>query len=141
MVTDACPIPNRDGSVCRAKPTASGICFSHDPGRAEQRRRSRINGGFGKSRKARAQKLLPEDLQALDAVLSGAITGVFEGSLLPGQGSAIAALAGARVRVREIALKLAEQTELMDRISRLEEKLDEFNVARGRNGKGSRHVF
>jgi hypothetical protein len=72
----------------------------------------------------RAQKLLPlGDLDILDRVLNQAVAEVYQGILSPSQGTAIAALAGARVRLREISLKMAEQGELKDRISRLEEKI------------------
>lgn len=109
--------------------------MAHDPSSAEKRREARARGGTNKSRTARAQKLLPEDLQVMDEVLSNAIAAVYRGTLSPGQGSALAALAGARVRLREIGLKMAEQAELRDRLAQLEDKINELGVRNRQNGK------
>jgi hypothetical protein len=137
MLADACPTPRKDGSPCQAQPTKSGYCLAHDASLAEKRQAARERGGFGKSRAARAAKLLPRDLEIMDDVLSSAISAVYRGSMSPSQGSAIAALAGARVRLREIALRLAEQVELADRISRLEEHIHEMGFTSGTNRKAS----
>jgi hypothetical protein len=133
-----CQQLRRDGHRCQGPARPSGFCFAHDPALREERKAASARGGQNKSKAVRAQKLLPNDLQALDKVLAQAIDGVYAGHLLPNRGSAIAALAGARVRVREIGLKLAEQSELLDRISRLEERINEIGFTARTNGTGSR---
>jgi hypothetical protein len=85
----------------------------------------------------RAQKLIPDDLQVLDSLLDRAALEVYEGALSPGQGTAIASLVGARVRLREIALKIWEQQELEGRMARLEEHIEELGIKSGRNGARS----
>lgn len=138
MLANGCPTARRDGEACQARPTRSGYCLAHDPSLAEKRQQARLRGGYGKSRAARAQKILPHDLRSMDDVLSSAIIGVYRGNLLPSQGSAIAALSSARVRVREIALRMAEQGELRDRISALEDKINELGIRNHQNGKVTR---
>jgi hypothetical protein len=138
MLVDACPIPRKDGSPCRAWPTKSGYCLAHDPALSEKREQARLKGGYGKSRVARAERLLPQELQALDDVLSTVITGVYAGNLLPSQGSSIAALASARVRLREIALKMAEQGELKERIQKLEVAINDIGLKNRTNGTAAR---
>jgi hypothetical protein len=138
MLENACPITRRDGQQCRGTPRQSGYCWAHDPGTIEARREARTKGGFGKSKAARAQKLLPQDLQIMDEVLSSAISAVYCGSMSPSQGSAIAALAGARVRLREVALKLAQEVELREKVSALEERINELGLTSRTNGTGAR---
>jgi hypothetical protein len=138
MVGNACPVIRRDGQPCQGAPGPSGRCWAHDPGIEERRREARKKGGEGKSRKVRAQKFLPRDLEILDGVLDQAIARTYQGGITPSQGSAIAALAGAKVRLREISLKLAEQTEFKERIQKLEERLNDINLKANRNGTGSR---
>jgi hypothetical protein len=134
-VANACPVRRTDGGQCNARPTASGYCFNHDPSLAERRRQARIAGGRGKSRVARGRKLLPQDLLLLDTLLDQAVEGVYQGSLAPSQGSAIAALVGAKVRLREVSLKIVEQSELAGRIDVLEERLHEIGLTSGKNGR------
>jgi hypothetical protein len=137
MVGNACPIARKDGSPCGGTPTKSGYCLAHDPALAEKRTAARRKGGKGKSRLVRAQKLIPEDLQAMDRVLSRCVADVYRGIIAPAQGTAIASMVGARVRIREIALKMREQTELTERIEKLEEQIVKSGISTPKNGKGS----
>jgi hypothetical protein len=137
MLGNTCSVVRKDGQSCLGTPGRSGLCWAHDPATAEARQEARRKGGQGK---ARAAKLLPRDLEVLDAVLAQAIAGVYQGSLSPSQGSALAALASALVRLREVALRLAEQGELRDRLLCLEEKLNEIDIKGNRNGKGTGYV-
>jgi hypothetical protein len=109
--------------------------MSHDPSLAERRRQARINGGKGRARAARAQRLLPDDLEMLDKVLSTAIGAVYQGGISPAQGSSIAALVGGKVRLREIALKILEGLDLESRITALEEKFSESEIKSVKNGR------
>ena len=140
MLDKGCPIPRKDGKECRGIPTTSGYCPSHDPNLGNKIREGRARGGRNKARTARAQKLLLGELETLDDVLTQAVAGVYRGTLSPAQGSSIAALASAKVRLREIALKMAEQTELKDRILRLEEQIYDIGLKNHTNGKATRRV-
>src|SRR5918999_165536 len=135
MQANTCSFLRKDGGPCRATPTKSGACMSHDPSLAERRRQARINGGKGRARAARAQRLLPDDLEMQDKVLSTAIGAVYQGGISPAQGSSIAALVGGKVRLREIALKILEGLDLESRITALEEKFSESEIKSVKNGR------
>jgi hypothetical protein len=139
MVAPTCPTPRKDGGQCTARPNQSGFCYVHDPALDEKRRQAWRKGGKGKSLLIRAQKLIPPNLQVLDTLLDRVVADVYRGSLAPSQGTAIASLVGAKVRIREISLKLREQTELAERLERLEEKIEELGNPSHSNGKGSGH--
>jgi len=64
-----------------------------------------VRGGKNSSRRARLEKLMPEPLRPVFALLEKALTDVSEGRLTPQQGSAMASLTGAMVRI----LKAGEQ--------------------------------
>lgn len=83
MVGNSCPVIRRDGQPCQGAPGPSGMCWSHDPSVEERRREGRKRGGHGKSRKARAEKLMPEDLQIMDGLLANAIAEVYRGNSRP----------------------------------------------------------
>ena len=100
-----------DGSRCRAWATASGLCIFHTPGGQEARRK----GGMNSSRKARADKLLPLRLRPLLELLEQALVEVHDGNLGHSQGSAMATLAGAIV-------KLYESGVLEERLTALEQR-------------------
>jgi hypothetical protein len=87
--------------------------MAHDPSLAAKRQQARSRGGRGKSKRARAERLLPDDLVVLDRVIDSAISGVYRGALTPGQGSALSALVGSKVRLRNLALRIQEQIELV----------------------------
>jgi hypothetical protein len=134
MVANTCSARRADGQPCRAMSTRSGYCPAHDPVLTEKVRDARRAGGHGKSRSARAAKLLPDDLLVLDQVLDSAIAGIYRGSLVSAQGQAIASLTGAKIRLRELALRIKEQIELEDRIQRLEAILRDTGNTRFSNG-------
>jgi hypothetical protein len=138
MLADGCPTPRKDQMPCQARPTKSGFCLAHDPDLAQKRQQARVKGGQGKSWAFRAQKLLSPDLQTLNSILAGAIGAVVKGTIAPTQGSAIAALASCKIRLRETALRMAEQGELKDRILKLEERLSEINTSGRTNGAVTR---
>jgi hypothetical protein len=138
MVSDTCPATRKDGQPCQAHPTSDGWCLAHSPGLKDKRERARVSGGRNKSRTVRGGKLLPDDLQVLDSVLAQALASVFRGTLAPAQGSSIAALASARVRLREIALRMAEQGELKERIQKLEVAINDIGLKNRTNGTAAR---
>ena len=72
-------------------------------------------GGYGRSRAARAQKLLPSRLRPVATLLEKALQQVHDGALPPGVAQAMASLAGALVRV-------ISSGELEERVRTLEER-------------------
>jgi hypothetical protein len=140
MVMNSCPTPRKDGRPCQARVGRSGFCLSHDPALSEKRKAAQAQGGRNKSRVMRAQKLLLPDLVALDEVLSQVIAGVYRGGLSHAQGSSISALVSAKCKLRELSLRIREQTELADRIKKLEEQLHGLGIKSGANGTGARRL-
>ncbi len=75
----------------------------HDPGRQAEIAAARVRGGKGKSRATRLDRLVPASLRPLLGQVTEAIAEVHSGALTPAQGTAIAALAGAAVRLFTVA--------------------------------------
>ena len=101
MVQDSgCHARRKDGSPCRAIVTlSSSYCAMHDPSRQAEVQAARARGGRGKSRIARAEKLVPASLRPTIATLFTALDEVHRGALEPKQAQAMAALAGAIARL------------------------------------------
>ncbi len=120
-----CQAIKADGERCKgeASPGAEW-CYSHDPARAEQRRRNASRGGKagGKGRPGTDLADLKRDIRSvIDDVLAGKVQ----------QGPAAVALQGynALLRAAKVELDVREQQELIERIEALE---------RGRDQKGGR---
>ncbi|MCJ7511211.1 MAG: hypothetical protein MUP14_10070, partial [Dehalococcoidia bacterium] len=105
----------RDGQPCRAIANRSGFCMAHDPTLAEKRREAARQGGRNKARIARLGKLVPPRLMSVYETLEEALGQVHKGELTPQQATAMAALAGAMVRV-------LTSGEIEERLRRLEER-------------------
>ncbi len=90
-----CPATRKDGQRCTAIVGPSGYCIGHSP----QAREARRQGGYGRSRAARACKLLPARLRPVADLLEKALEEVHEGQLDPRVATAMASLAGALVKV------------------------------------------
>ncbi|MBF6591672.1 MAG: hypothetical protein IVW57_14260 [Ktedonobacterales bacterium] len=104
-----CPATRRDGTPCQAKATASGWCFAHDPAA----KANRAKGGRATRKSVRALRMLPERLRPVADILGTALREVYDGTLEPRQASAMAAVAGALVRVIQAG-------ELEERVRQLE---------------------
>ena len=116
-----CQATRKDGQPCTVRAVAGSVwCFAHDPTRAAQRDEARRRGGRGKGRTARAEKLVPSTLRPVLALLLDAFGETHRGELDPKVAGALAALAGAVVRVYQ-----AGQVE--DRLSELEAQIDALN--------------
>lgn len=104
---DYCRATRRDGSPCQGRALAdTGLCFAHSAATKETRGR----GGRNRSNAARSLKALPARLQPVADLLADALDEVHSGALDPRAASAMAALAGAYVRVLaagEIEARLA----------------------------------
>jgi hypothetical protein len=119
-----------DGGRCRGVAIdGTGLCYSHDPDHAQDRRRAARKGGKagGRGRPTAELARLKERFETLAyGVLSGKIgraDGAVAGQLLN----------GARSCVRD-GLAAKEQEELIQRLEALEEGLEQR--PQGRNGGG-----
>ncbi len=92
-------------------------CFAHDEANRQRANEARRRGGHGKANTARARKRMGAELQDIVKMVEAALGGVYKGSLTPQQGSAIASLAGAWVRIHELG-------EVEQRIADLEARLE-----------------
>ncbi len=92
-------------------------CFAHDEANRQRANDARRRGGHGKANTARARKRMGADLRDIVKMVEAALGGVYKGSLTPQQGSAIASLAGAWVRIHELA-------EVEGRLEELEARLE-----------------
>lgn len=111
--SDQCRASRRDGSPCGGRPLADGLCFAHSTATDETRRR----GGHNRSRAARSLKMLPERLRPVADILSKALEEVYGGELEPRQASAMAAIAGALVRVIQ-AGEMEERVRVLEAAAR-----------------------
>jgi hypothetical protein len=145
MVQNGCPIPRKDGAACQARPTKSGYCLSHDPGLAEKRHQARVRGGRGKARTLRARKFLLAEFESWDALVDLAAAQVYQGVLASNVATAIASLAGAKVKFFETSIRLWEFGEAREKLATLEAKVEELlkSGAVDRNGRrlGARNGF
>lgn len=108
-----CTATRKDGKPCQARATKSGLCLAHDPGLEEKRQEARRQGGLNKARVARLGRLCPPRLVAVYDHLEEALGQVHKGELDPRAATAMAALAGAMVRV-------LTSGEIEERLRRLE---------------------
>lgn len=115
-----CPALRKDGQPCRGTVGASGYCVGHDPASAA----ARAKGGRNTRRAVRAVRRLPERLRPVADMLASALEEVHSGALEPRQASAMAAVAGALVRVTQ-AGEMEERVRALEaqaaRVERMEE--------------------
>ena len=90
-----CPAVKKNGEPCTASAGATGFCVGNSPYAPDARRK----GGAATSRAARAAKLIPARLRPVADTLELALQQVHDGSLEPRKATAMAALAGALVKV------------------------------------------
>jgi hypothetical protein len=79
------------------------FCFAHDPDLAERRRQANAQGGKNKATVRRLDRLTPITLRPVLQTLHNALIGLEDGSVDPRVGTAMAAVAGAIVKVHEVA--------------------------------------
>ena len=111
-----CSARNQDGSACNAQVWRDGQCRWHHPALAAERRQNAVKGGKSRSNEARARKALlgnSQDLKTVKGALLLALAGVYNGSLDPARGAAMAQIAKA-------ILAVAGAAELESRIAELE---------------------
>ncbi len=105
MSTTICAATCRDGTPChgRARP-GDDMCFVHSETTRERRAAGQAAGGRGRSMIARTARYLPPALTPLLGSLVEAMEQVHTGAITPAQGTAMASLASACVRVYEMAV-------------------------------------
>jgi hypothetical protein len=93
---ERCQAQRKDGTPCQAPAVRDGLCVGHQAGDHAAWRRK---GGAATSSAARASAALPHVLKPVRDALITALVKVNDGRYTPAQGSAMAAIASAIVRV------------------------------------------
>jgi hypothetical protein len=119
-----CIATKHDGTPCeRIVGAAQEHCFSHDPNRAEERRRNASKAGSYKPG-GELGEVKAKLRQLADDVLSGAVDRA--------SGSVAAQILGVYLRAVEIERKIRETEELEERLALLENCM---GTTRGRRGQ------
>ncbi len=113
-----CAGVRKDGTPCRTVATADGYCFAHSEACKARTDAARVEGGRNSSKVARARRRMGADLHDIAKLLEDAMRDVAKGAMLPQQGSALASLAGAWVRLHDAG-------EVQARIEELEARLEQ----------------
>ncbi len=98
-LTRTCRALRKDGQPCLAPPGRTGYCMVHDPALEDKRRAAYRLGGEHKAKAVRLRMLVPPRLMPVYNKLEAALEEVHSGTLEPRRATAMAALAGAMVRV------------------------------------------
>jgi hypothetical protein len=119
---ERCQAQKKDGSECSAPAVRDGLCVGHQPGDHAAWRRK---GGAATSRATRAIAAVPTMLQPVLRILQSALAKVATNEYTPAQGSALASLASAIVKV-------AAAGEQERRLDELETRLAQYDRDRRR---------
>lgn len=106
-----CSATKKDGTPCKAWAVKDGLCVGH----ISESKEGRAKGGLHSSKKHRLDAMLPLRLRPVLELLEKALTEVYEGKLKPSEATAIAALAGATVKVIEAGVFEQRLIELEER--------------------------
>ena len=119
MSESRCHGTNKRGESCGARPIKGRPwCLKHDPGLENQRREWNREGGHRSSNASRAAKRIPADIRAVLDDLYETLAELRSGTLPKGRATEVAAVAGAIVRVYEVA-------SVESRLDRIETLLEE----------------
>ncbi len=100
------------GDPCeRIVPASQGYCYSHDPDRAEERRRAASKAGKSKPNR---------DVADIKRRLSELADGVLDGSVDKGVGAVVSQVLNVYLRAVSVELKVREQQEIEQRLEELE---------------------
>jgi hypothetical protein len=103
------------GDQCTAPAApASAYCYGHDPARAAERKAN--------ASKAARAKHAPTELSAIKQELKDLISAVHTGEVARGTAAVMAQLFNVLLRGLEIERRIAEQEELEERLTALEER-------------------
>ena len=111
-----CEGTRRDGRPCESTATADGYCFAHSEACRQKTAAARAQGGRNSSRAVRARKAMGASQEQVLKFVEAGLAGVYKGTLTPQQGSAIASLAGAWVKLHEHGELTLEVEELKERL-------------------------
>jgi hypothetical protein len=110
-----CSSLTRKGDQCAASAApGSAYCFMHDPAHAAERSRN--------ASKAAKAKQAPTELSAIKQELKDLISAVHTGEVARGTAAVMAQLFNVLLRGLEIERRIAEQEELEERLTALEER-------------------
>ncbi len=112
-----------DGTPCE-RIVPGSFCYSHDPERADERRRAASKAGRSKPNR---------NVADIKRRLSELADGVLDGSIDKGIGAVVSQVLNVYLRAVSVELKVVEQTELIDRLEELEAAL-EHKKEGGRRG-------
>jgi hypothetical protein len=116
-----CAFIKADGQRCKGIARGDAEwCYSHDPARAEERRRNASRGGKSGGR-GRPQAELPDIKRRLSELAEG----VLDGSVERGTGAVVSQILNVYLRAVSVELKAREQLELIERLEALEEALEQ----------------
>ncbi len=105
----------RDGGRCTVVVGPGRThCYSHDPGRAEERRRNASRGGRSKGN---------SEISDLKAQLKKLAADVLSGEVERGAGAVVNHILNTRARLIDLERKIREQEELEERLEALESVL------------------
>ena len=100
------------GEPCeRIVPASQDYCYSHDPDRADERRRNASRAGKSKPSK---------ELQDIKQRLSDLASGVLDGTVEKGVGAVVSQIYNVLLRAIATELKVKEQEEILERLEELE---------------------
>jgi len=126
MADEICQATRADGSPCRARALpARTRCFAHEPSLQGKATTARRAGGLNKANAVRAEKVLPRDLRPLLPLLVKGMMDVRDGHLEPARLSAMAAAAGAAVRLYSVV----DADEIAARVAALEQREEQGSHA------------
>ncbi len=114
-----CTATKADGSACGSFAIpAYGTCFYHTPELQEKAAANRIKGGTNHGTSSRAQRVIPGVLKDTQDILMKALKAVYDGTMDPKIGTAMATISNALVRIHEVG-------ELATRLENVEARLKE----------------
>ena len=115
-----CQATRKDGRACATRVLPGSVyCFAHDPDKAAARETGRRKGGRGKARFARVGRLVPGTLRPVLALLLTTLEETHRGDLDPKVAGALAAVAGAIVKVYQAGVVEDRLAELEGQIATL----------------------
>jgi hypothetical protein len=111
-----CTAIKPDGERCTLAATGQhGLCWTHAPENAAQRRRTASRGGRSKANR---------EIKALKSQLREIASGVLDGSIQQGRGAVSVQALNALARVLELERRWKELGEIEDQLDALERQLD-----------------
>lgn len=125
-----CQAIKPNGERCKgdAMPGAEW-CYSHDPGRAEERRRNASKGGRSGGRGRGGG-----EIAEIKDLLSGLTRQVLAGEQQTGRAAVAAQLINTRLRAIELERKTRKQEEIIERLEELERASESQRGGRGWRG-------